>query len=190
MAMAIAVQAPDRIHRPQLLESDILYEVVDGKRVELPPMGIRQVAIASRLTRFLDEFADSHKRGLVVTEGLFLLNPERNLERRPDVAFVSYERWPEDEISEGDGWPAIPDLAVEVISKSNRAEDVREKISEYLRYGVRLVWVIYPKQKLVEVHSGSQSRVLTINDELDGGDVLPGFRLPVAALFAVLVKPE
>ena len=77
-----------------------------------------------------------------------------------------------------------PDLAVEVVSKSNSATDVKDKIEEYFRAGVRLVWLVYPTQKLIDVYeSPTTVRVLRREDELTGGDVLPGFRLPLTELF-------
>src|SRR5207253_8696932 len=71
-----------------------LYEVVNGERVELPPMSILAALIASWLQESLGPFVRSHGLGLVVTEALFILDAQRNLRRRPDVAFVSAERWP------------------------------------------------------------------------------------------------
>lgn len=85
----------------------------------------------------------------------------------------------------GPGFLRIPpDLVVEVISPSNRAKAVREKIAEYFSAGVRQVWVVHPRRRNVAVHaSPSEVRVFGEDDELDGGDVVPGFRLPVAEIF-------
>lgn len=73
-----------------------LYEVVDGRAVELPPMGIPANRLTTKLTQHLGNHADEHGFGQVIAESLFILDPERNLRRRPDLAFVSAERWPLD----------------------------------------------------------------------------------------------
>ena len=81
-------------------------------------------------------------------------------------------------------WDMVPDLAIEVVSPSNSAVHVQEKIHEYFAAGVSRVWVIYPEQKEIYVYaSPTQIQVLQLGDELDGGDLIPGFRLPLAALF-------
>src|SRR5262245_45117941 len=73
---------------------EALYEIVNGERVELPPMSAYATWIIGRLDHRLGPFAESHALGTVVPEMLFILDSERNLRRRPDVAFVSFERWP------------------------------------------------------------------------------------------------
>ena len=80
-------------------EEDGLYEVVGGKRKELEPMGFFEVTLASELGGFLREFVKIKKLGLVVNEGLFVLDSEKNLKRRPDVAFISYSRCPDPTVS-------------------------------------------------------------------------------------------
>src|SRR5262249_22456182 len=105
--------------------------------------------------------------------------------RRPNVAYVSYERWPrERQVPHGEAWEVVPNLAVEVVSPSNSAVEVLAKIREYFQAGVQRVWGIYPTEELVYVYdSPTHNRILARDGQLDGEDVLPGFRLPVAALF-------
>ena len=108
------------------------------------------------------------------------------------VAFVAYDRWPLEAAPTDDPpeWELAPNLAVEVISPTNKAEEVIEKIEEYFAAGVQLVWVIYPRQRQVYVFdSPTENRILRESGELDGGTVVPGFRLKIADLFAALVKP-
>jgi Uma2 family endonuclease len=171
-------------------EDERLYEVVDGERRELEPMGAFETALASALAYYLGPFALQHKLGLVVTETLFVLDAHRNLKRRPDVAFVSYPRWPDDQVPRAEAWDVVPDLAVEVISPTNLAEEIDDKLTDYFAAGVRLVWVLFPVSGRLYVYQ-SPERVtgLDRSDELNGGDVLPGFRLPVAALFEAVRKP-
>jgi len=162
-----------------------LYEVVDGQRVELPPMGVYEVFVASRLGSYLDVFVTKQKLGRVVVEALFDL-AIGGKQRRPDVAFVSYQRWPRDRQipREEDAWPVVPNAAIEVVSKNNKANEIATKVDEYFRAGVELVWVIWPKLEKVYVYTTARDiHILSRTDELDGGNVLPGFRLAVANLF-------
>jgi Uma2 family endonuclease len=164
---------------------DPLYEVVNGKCLELPPMGFYECGIASILGYFLEHFARTNRLGRVRVETLFHLDSAFGLERRPDVAFVSYKRWPRKrKLPLTNAAEVVPDLAVEVICPTNLALDVLTKIQEYFRCGVQLVWVIFPILNQVHVYqSPTDVRILKQADELDGGNVLPGFRLPVATLF-------
>jgi Uma2 family endonuclease len=84
----------------------------------------------------------------------------------------------------GEAWEVVPDLAVEVVSPSNTAIEVVKKLGDYFRAGVRQVWVIYPVQQFIYVYTSlADIRVLQPGDDLDGGAVLPGFRLAVSTLF-------
>jgi Uma2 family endonuclease len=176
---------------PPLMDDDALYEVVDGVRVE-KVMGYYECGIASILGEYLATFVRAHQLGRVRVETPFLIDAGRKLERRPDAAFVSYDRWPRDRrVSGGNAWPITPDLAVEIVSPSNAADEVQRKLVEYFNAGVRAVWVVYPRQQHVYVYtSPTEVRILTRAGELDGGDVIPGFRLPVEALFEDELEPE
>src|SRR5262249_21229382 len=132
------------------------------------------------------------RRGLALAEVLFRLAPE-GPSRRPDVAFVAYDRWPYTTPPEDDPpvLDVIPNLAVEVVSPTNSADEIIDKVRDYFFAGVQAVWVIYPRQRLVYVfESPEQVHGLTEKQELDGGTVLPGFRLPLANLFASSAKPS
>jgi Uma2 family endonuclease len=166
-------------------EGESLYEVVNGRRVELPPMGAYPTRVASVLDQYLGPFARAEGLGRVDVEMLYRLDDVGDLERRPDVAFVSYRRWPRNRpVPEDAAWDVVPDLAVEVVSPTDRAEAGLDKIREYFEAGVRVVWAIFPRLRVVHVFdSFTQVRVLTRADDLDGGALLPGFRLPLATLF-------
>ncbi len=87
-------------------------------------------------------------------------------------------------------WAVIPDLAIEIVSLTNGADEVAEKLEEYFKAGMRQVWVVYPGQSKVYVYTSTTAvRVLAPGDELDGGDVLPGFRLSVRELFEQAGEP-
>jgi Uma2 family endonuclease len=161
------------------------YEVVDGQIVDNPPMGARESILASFLQDLMGPVARLGRLGRVATETLFLLDRTRKLKRRPDVAFVSTKSWSlKREVPDTESWHVIPDLAVEVISKSNSANAVASKIEEYFQAGVRLVWVIYPATNKIYVYdSPTRVRILELGDELDGGEIIPGFSVPLSTLF-------
>jgi Uma2 family endonuclease len=171
--------------------TDTLYEIVNGQYVELPPMSTCACRIASVLIKCLEVFAEAHQLGRVVGETLFALNPSGKLRRRPDVAFVSYGRWARNRLlPHTDPWPVVPDLAVEVVSPNDLAEDLRIKVHEYFQAGVQQVWVVYPKLALVDVYeSTALVRPRTRSEEIAGEPVLPGLRLPVASLFEEASEP-
>jgi len=179
------IQSPVSSRSNGLRPEDSLYEIVHGKRVELPSMGIRSIWVGSRLSKFLAIHVDDHHLGTVVAEGLFILDTEDDLRRRPDLAFVSATTWPLDRVVplEGD-WEVVPDLSVEVISPNDLFEDVLGKLAEYFSYGVKQVWLVSPTAEKIYIYdSPVQVRILAVEDYLDGGELLPGFRLKVADLF-------
>lgn len=161
------------------------YEVVDGQYLEPPPMSTRSVVLASRLHGRLDAYAESTKSGQAVMEALFELSAAKRLWRRPDVAYVSESRWPRNRPTPmTDPWPVVPELAVEVVSPSDLAEVLRLKVIDYFRYDVTQVWVVWPQARCVDVYeSPTQPRVLTADDTLEGGSLLPGFSLPLREYF-------
>ncbi len=167
-----------------LASLDSLYEIVNGLRVEKPPMGSFQIIVASLLAEKLAPYTRLQGLGRVVIEMLFKL-PGTTQKRRPDVAYVSFDRWAKGrKVNIEDGWDVVPDLAIEVISPSNSADEVNQKIAEYFKAGVRQVWVVYPVSRLAHIfESPKKVTILDINDDLDGGDLLPGFRLSLAELF-------
>ncbi|HEX8204021.1 MAG TPA: Uma2 family endonuclease [Isosphaeraceae bacterium] len=171
------------------------YEVVNGRRVEIPPMSAYAAKVASRLVTELNIQARAHQLGEAVVETLFRLPlaEDRGRNRQPDIAFVSYDRWPVDrpQPEDANAWDVVPDLAVEVISPSNLAGETLDKVLEYLRAGVRLVWVVYPRQRMIfAFESPTLVRALARADTLEGGPVLPGFRLPLANLFDPVQPPR
>jgi Uma2 family endonuclease len=164
---------------------DELYEIIDGQRVRTAPLGVFAVWTAFRLARFLADFADE-SLGRAITEALFHLPTPINRDRRPDVAFVSYERWAKDRPipATDNSWDVVPNLATEVVSPTDSVEELEQKIAEYFRAGVHLVWVVHPTRSKVHVYqSPTQITVLSRNDVLDGGTVVPGFKLALAELF-------
>jgi Uma2 family endonuclease len=176
------------------LDDDDLYEEVNGRRIKTPPMtcyaGIIASKLAGRLIIHLDQQDPSGAPipGTVVIQVLFRipLPEDANRKRRPDLAFVSFDRWPIDRpmSSTDDAWDVVPDLAVEVTSPTDSAEDPLRKVAEYFKAGVRLVWVVYPIVRRIHVYEEwNRIRVVTEADTLDSGVVLPRFQLPLDRLF-------
>jgi Uma2 family endonuclease len=164
---------------------DSFYEVVDGQIVELPPMGVYESEIASLLALALGPVIKAQKLGRVIVETLFWLDRSGKLKRRPDVAFVSAKKWPVSKrLPKTEAWDIIPDLAIEVVSESNTANEIALKLVDYFRAGVRQVWVVYPVSKQVYVYTSlTLVQILSESDALDGGDIIPGFRLHLKDLF-------
>jgi len=182
--MSTIIQEPSAA--PMSPPSDGLYEIIDGKVVE-KSMGVYEVHLTNLIAFFLGRFAFDHQLGYVESEMLFNFGVEGQPQRRPDVAFFSYQRWPKGRrFSSENALHVVPDLVVEVVSPTISANEVEEKIVEYLAAGIGLVWVVYPTTARIYVHDGSSTiRVISRQGELEGGDVLPGFRLPLSTLFEV-----
>ena len=175
---------------PKLWEREIVdandFETVDGVQVEIPPMSADSQVLAFRLARRLSNYGIEQDLGEAFMEVIFRLPLPRERNRRPDVAFVPYSRWAKNKpIPSTNAWDVLPDLFVEVVSPTDRAEDdVETKVEEYLQSGARLVWVVYPRHGTIYVYDSPQIvRRLGRSDTLDGGPVLPGFQLPLAELF-------
>jgi Uma2 family endonuclease len=171
---------------PDLLDDD--YELVNGRRIEAPPMSAYAAMIATRLASELNSCARPLKLGEAIVESVFLLPLTRDStrQRKPDVAFVSSQRWPVGRPLpiDDNAWDVVPDLTIEVISPYNLAEELLDKIFDYFQAGVRLVWVVFPRHRLVYVYDAPEKvRVIIAPDTLAGGDVLPGFHLPLDQLF-------
>lgn len=161
------------------------FEIIDGEKVEVPPMSADSQVIGSRLVYHLSRFGIDRDLGEAHCETLFKLPLEEDRNRKPDVAFVPYSRWPKDRRPPStNAWNVLPDLCVEVVSPNDHADYIMDKIDEYFRAGVRLVWVFYPRHQLALVYESLTAiRNLTAADTLDGGVVLPGFKLPLSELF-------
>ena len=176
------------IQKPVTAE-ELLKMPDDGLRSELVKGEVRRMApggnIHGRLTINVTTPLGQHVRekdlGTVyAAETGFILSTDPDTVRAPDVAFVRRERV--EEVGEiGEYWPGAPDLAVEVVSPSDLYTEVEEKVWDWLDAGARMVVVVNPRGRTVRVHlSRTETRTLTEQDTLDGGDVLPGWKLPIA----------
>lgn len=165
----------------------VRYELVDGEVVEVPGANPLHGLIVELVLRLIGVRVREVDLGLVFGDGTaWLLRRRPDVVRIPDVSFISWGRVPEGGVPEEGYWPLAPDLAVEVVSPNDRADDVHDKVREYLDAGTRMVLVLWPKHRSLSVHEpGLVARELGPEDELDGGDVLPGVRVRVGELFAI-----
>jgi Uma2 family endonuclease len=158
---------------------DTLFELING-RVYPVVSNNRSSRIGASILIAVGSFVKAKELGYVTgADGGYIVTGERLM---PDLAFMSKARQPRR--SKAAYNPLAPDLAVEVLSPSDSESNVRIKLADYLSAGTT-VWIVDPDSKTVEIHSPNKpSSKLTANDTLDGGDVLPGFTMPVRDIFA------
>ncbi len=165
--------------------ADRIVELIEGEIVDMPFPNPIHAAILGTLSAEMIMYVKKRKLGRVlVGDAPFVLeqNPEgRDTVRGLDIAFISSERLPE-------ALPrkpllVAPDLAVEIISPSNKAEDIEKKIEQLLEAGTTLIWIVYPDLQSIAVHTPDGTFKLKESDMLTGGDVLAGFEIPVSEVF-------
>jgi len=166
------------------------YELVDGKLVRRD-VSVRSSWIGGEILFLLSSFVRGQGLGFVwpADNGYQCFPDDPNKVRRCDVSFIRRERL--DPATSPEGFARVaPDLVVEVLSPNDKALVVEAKVDDYLRAGVPLVWVVNDQLRRVHVHRPGASVVtLSVGDELTGGDVLPGFRCPVADFFPPAPPP-
>lgn len=187
----LAFPAPGRATEQDLLDNSItggrLCELVDGILVE-KAMGFRADYLAAWILILIGRFLEEHNFG-AVAGGQGGIRFKVGLVRMPDVSFIRWDSVDNpDDIEDPDGaWlEHPPDLAVEVLSPSNTRKEMAIKLEEYAQAGVKLVWYVDPERKEVDVYPKGRAKGKTtfgVDGTLDGGDVLPGFTLPVARIF-------
>ncbi len=184
------------VQATRLLTAEEFFEMPEplDHRLELVRGEVSEVAFASGdhnlivdvICDALKAYARPQRLGVVFSDGAgFLLQRDPDTVRGPDAAYIVRERIPSGTRFPG-VIPIIPDLTVEVVSATDRPSEVREKAEDYLAAGVRLVWVFWPETRTVTVYTPeAEPYTLTADETLDGGDVLPGFAVAAAELFAV-----
>ncbi len=182
------VSKPRMVTAEELLEmpdDGYRYELVRGELRKMAPAGYRHGRSAGKINGVLFVHVTANNLGTVPTaETGFLLASDPDLVRVPDVAFVRRER--EEAVGIMDGFfPGPPDLAIEVISPHDRYSEVEEKVTDWLAAGTLMVVVVDPRRRTASVRLPDQAPVtLTEQDVLDGRDVVPGWSMPVAEIFA------
>jgi Uma2 family endonuclease len=159
-----------------------LCEVIDGVLVQ-KTADYYDSRIAHLCGCFIERYLEQHDLGIVTGADGPLMVEEGQL-RYPDLAFFVWDKFPDRVLPRDPILDHVPDLAIEVLSKSNTPREMRRKRREYFDGGARLAWEIHPVKRTVRVYTAfNQSTTLREGDALDGGDVLPGFTLSLATLF-------
>jgi Uma2 family endonuclease len=168
----------------------VLCELIDGVLVE-KVMGAREGGVGGWILFHLETFLAQHDVGATLGADA-TLRLFAGLVRLPDVSFVRWEKLPDRCYPDEPIPDLVPDLAVEVLSEGNTPGEMSRKRREYFLAGVSLVWLVDPRKRTVIVFTptnAEEGTTLTEADTLDGGDVLPGFRLPVATVFQRVRRP-
>lgn len=159
-------------------------ELIEGELRTMPPTFEDHGEVTMRLSVILGQYVLAQRLGkLYAAETGFLIARSPDTVRAPDIAFIQQARLSSPRSAPR--WvPVIPDLVVEVVSSGDRPAEVGAKVEMWLTAGVRLVWVVAPEERTIEVHSAESAPIiLTENDTLEGADVVPGFSTPVAEIF-------
>jgi Uma2 family endonuclease len=174
--------AADLMHLP---DDGYRYELEEGKLIRMPPPGPLASIVALTIARLIGNFVAEFRLGVVGGADFgFQLARDPDTVRAPDAAFYRADRLPAGGIP-ATYWELAPDLAVEVLSPSDRRGKVLKKVGEYLDAGARLVWVIDPVRRTAVVYRPEgEPTILGADGVLDGEDVLPGFALPLADVWA------
>ena len=170
----------------RLYSKGVRGELIRGELYETMPSGQEHGEIAMQIGHLLLNFVRPRRLGRVMgSDAGVWLERDPDTVREPDVAFFAADKMPTGETVSGYA-EAVPNLVVEIASPRNSAREVRDKAQMWLSFGVRIVWVVYPASRAVELHTADGGRrMLAESDTLDGGDVLPGFSCRVGDIFDV-----
>jgi len=156
------------------------YALVNGELITMSPAGFEHGVIGNRIATHLSVFVAQSKLGEVADSSAgYLITRDPDTVLEPDVSFVRAERV----IRTSKYFPGPPDLAIEVISPNDMYDEVDTKVGIYLAAGTRMVIVVNPRNDTVTVSTPGGATRLTIDDTLSGGDVVPGWSLPLRELF-------
>jgi Uma2 family endonuclease len=160
------------------------FDLIRGELLRMAPTRGEHGEIASELARHIANHVADHGLGRVyIDETGFVLSDDPPIVLCPDIAYVSADRLPP-RVERRGFIRLAPDLAVEIVSPSDRMSDVQAKVDEYISAGVRLVWVVEPRHWRVTAHrTDGPASTSVAGDELGGGDVLPGLRIRVTRMF-------
>jgi Uma2 family endonuclease len=159
-----------------------LCELIDGTIVR-KPVGFNESVWGLFIAQKLGIYANEHDLGFLSgSDSLTRVAPGQV--REPDVSFFRWERFPDEKIPQVSIVDRAPDLAIEVLSRGNTKREIDRKRRELFAAGTRLMWIMNPRKKTVEVWTDVETcRALTEDGVLDGGDVLPGFSMPARDWF-------
>lgn len=181
MVHAQRIQSADELF--QMPEDGFSYELIHGELRRMSKPGARHGVIAMRLGGWLFDYVERNDLGLVLAAETGCRLEDDHV-RAADVAFIRKDRVEKHGIPIKQ-WPGAPDLAIEVLSPGDTYSYIQDKACDWIRYGTRMVLVADPEKRLVSVYRSRQEvRVLTVNEAIDGGDVVPGWRVELRKLFA------
>ena len=181
VAKTAGVTAAELLDMP---EDGYRYELVRGELRKMAPAGAEHSELAIKIAAALLAYVKANNLGKVYgADTGFWIGSDPDHVCAPDAAFVRRERLTAGRVT--GYWPGAPDLAVEVISPNDRYTEVEEKVADWLAAGVQLVVLVNPRNRTVTRRSPGESPViLTEGDVLEGGDVIPGWQMAVADIFA------
>ncbi|MDQ3696023.1 MAG: Uma2 family endonuclease [Chloroflexota bacterium] len=183
MATTTLVTAADLEQMP---DDGYRYDLLRGVLTKMPPPGTLHLVVSGRLISYLNHYLEAHDLGSAGGEGGFIFEEDPDTVLGPDLAVIPIAEFPN--IPARGYTRFAPPLVAEVLSPTNRPTEIEEKVQVYLRAGVRLVWVVDPSRRTIQVRTPhGDGPLLTEADELTGGDVYPEFRVAVAQLFRWLV---
>ena len=187
---AVTLIAPGKPETQKLLTAEEFFyhplsascELVRGRIVSVSPSSYEHGIVTLKLGRLIGNFVAEHHLGDVLgAETGFTIHEDPDTVRAPDIAFVAGARRPAD--SQGFVHLA-PDLAVEVASPHDQADEIQAKVEEFLTAGTKMVWVVYPKTRSVAVYRSLRDvKILRGDEALSGEDVLAGFECKVSEVF-------
>jgi Uma2 family endonuclease len=157
---------------------DRLFELINGEIAEKVPTR-EHGRIAANITIDIGNFLDENPIGQIAVEARHRPTDDRYNDRIPDVSIVLGDK----PVARRGAENFIPDFCIEIQSPDDSPKTMSEKAAFYLANGARLVWLIYPRQRIVEVLTAADRQLLAENDTLEGGDVLPGLFVPVRDVF-------
>jgi Uma2 family endonuclease len=157
------------------------FELINGEIVEKAMPTDEHSLIAGLWIYYFNDYAIKRGMGVAGPEARFRVKGDKRNTRQPDVSMILD---PDAPITTKGASPRVPDVIVEVMSPDENIDELREKAKYYITNGARLVILTFPRQKIVEIcRSDVPTEMLTVEDTIEGYDVLPGFTLPVASLF-------
>ncbi len=160
------------------------HELIRGELISMPPTNDEHGSLMLHLGALLWNYQQSHPEVFSVAGDTgFRLGNDPDILLGPDLATIRTDRLPPD-FPRGTYFDIVPDLVIEILSPSERVGQINAKVDVYLEAGVRLIWLIDPAERNVTIYAQNrQMKVIGIDDELDGGEVLPEFRLPLREFF-------
>lgn len=166
-------------------------ELVNGEVVETLPLTVQQGLIVGNVYRALREFAERDDLGLVFMSGLgYVLGRGPDSVRMTHASFIPWEFVPKEGVPDW-FWEGPPLIAVQVVGPYDRDIELQGKVSQFLNAETQHVWILWPRRREITVRSADgMSRALRPDEDLDGGEMLPGFRVCVAGLFELPIRPE